>query len=304
MGVDVGNLQFVRFQMSQSMEQAGEEEMNLVWEPAAHWVAVNPRPSIMPGTEDPTENFVKSRDLLVKWSMACEEIINLAWTDAAQVLTYDHYRSGTCVRTLHWADAVLTVASGEPEAWEDEVTIRNARGTWPGIKQIVDALRKHHGLPASAFCETISGRGFTNLRRVEAAANYHVAAVEGSPGAFLVRDDHSGSGTLRVVDWRPNLAALEKIIDGVKRGLGVRGSSEQVAPGVKLSPELARIVGPGPMGREDVTKRVWDYIKQQGLQDKANRRLINTDDKLRAIFGGRSQVTMFEMPKLLEQHMG
>ncbi len=55
--------------------------------------------------------------------------------------------------------------------------------------------------------------------------------------------------------------------------------------------------------RTEVTKKVWDYIKKLDLQDPANRRMINADDKLKAVFGGKAQVSMFEMTKLISDHL-
>ncbi|MNC99437.1 DNA topoisomerase I/SWI domain fusion protein [compost metagenome] len=52
-----------------------------------------------------------------------------------------------------------------------------------------------------------------------------------------------------------------------------------------------------------MTKKLWAYIKKNGLQDKSNRRMINADDKLRAVFGGKSQVSMFDMTKLVSKHL-
>ena len=66
---------------------------------------------------------------------------------------------------------------------------------------------------------------------------------------------------------------------------------------------LARIVGSAPIPRSEITKKLWDYIKKNGLQDEANKRNINADDALRPVFGGRDQVTMFEMTKLVNQHI-
>jgi chromatin remodeling complex protein RSC6 len=57
------------------------------------------------------------------------------------------------------------------------------------------------------------------------------------------------------------------------------------------------------MPRTEVTKKLWAYIKRNGLQDKTNKRMINADDKLRAVFGGRSQVSMFDMTKLVSNHL-
>jgi len=66
---------------------------------------------------------------------------------------------------------------------------------------------------------------------------------------------------------------------------------------------LAAVVGNSPMPRTEVTKKIWDYIKKNKLQDAINRRLINADDKLKAVFGGKGKVSMFEMTKLVSNHL-
>jgi chromatin remodeling complex protein RSC6 len=72
---------------------------------------------------------------------------------------------------------------------------------------------------------------------------------------------------------------------------------------LKVSDALAAVVGNKPLPRTEVTKKLWAYIKKNNLQDKVQRRNINADDKLKAIFGGRSQVSMFEMTKLVSKHL-
>jgi len=72
---------------------------------------------------------------------------------------------------------------------------------------------------------------------------------------------------------------------------------------VQPSADLAAVIGPGGMPRTEVTKKVWDYIKANGLQDAKNRRMINADAKLKVIFGGKKQVSMFEMTKLVNGHL-
>lgn len=69
------------------------------------------------------------------------------------------------------------------------------------------------------------------------------------------------------------------------------------------SKELAEIVGATALPRTEVMKKVWGYIKKHNLQDAKNRRAINADDKLKAVFGGKKQVTMFEMTKLVSNHL-
>ena len=66
---------------------------------------------------------------------------------------------------------------------------------------------------------------------------------------------------------------------------------------------LAAVIGSAPMPRTEVTKKIWDYIKKNKLQDAINRRLINADEKLRAVFGGKGKVSMFEMTKLVSNHL-
>ena len=66
---------------------------------------------------------------------------------------------------------------------------------------------------------------------------------------------------------------------------------------------LAAVVGAMPIPRTEVTKKIWDYIKKNKLQDSINRRLINADEKLKQVFGGKRQVSMFEMTKLVSNHL-
>ena len=69
------------------------------------------------------------------------------------------------------------------------------------------------------------------------------------------------------------------------------------------SSQLAAVVGDKAIPRSEVTKKVWAYIKNKGLQDNKNRRMINADDKLGPVFGGKKQVSMFEMTKLVNKHL-
>jgi len=68
-------------------------------------------------------------------------------------------------------------------------------------------------------------------------------------------------------------------------------------------PLLAPVVGSKPIPRTEVTKKLWAYIKRNGLQDSKKRTMINADDNLKAVFGGKKQVTMFEMTKLVNKHL-
>ncbi|HUR41610.1 MAG TPA: SWIB/MDM2 domain-containing protein [Verrucomicrobiae bacterium] len=85
-----------------------------------------------------------------------------------------------------------------------------------------------------------------------------------------------------------------------KKSVKPRGG---IAMEVTPSAQLAAIVGAGALTRADLTKKVWAYIKKNGLQDSKNRRNINADDKLKPVFGGKAVVNMFEMTKLVNKHV-
>ena len=94
-----------------------------------------------------------------------------------------------------------------------------------------------------------------------------------------------------------------------------RGGAKKKSGGAKRKPnaafmkpmqpseQLSAVVGSSPLPRTEVTKKLWQYIKRKGLQDAKERRNINADDNLRPIFGGKRQVSMFEMTKLVNKHL-
>ncbi len=93
------------------------------------------------------------------------------------------------------------------------------------------------------------------------------------------------------------------------RASSARKSSRRTANAAFMAPvtpsaALADVVGTKPIPRTEVTKRLWAYIKKNGLQDAKNRRMIKADATLKAVFGGKSSVNMFEMTKLVNKHLG
>ena len=72
---------------------------------------------------------------------------------------------------------------------------------------------------------------------------------------------------------------------------------------VQPSEKLAEVVGSKAIPRTEVTKKLWAYIKKNGLQDKKNKRMIKADEALKAVFGGKATVNMFEMTKLVSKHL-
>jgi len=87
-----------------------------------------------------------------------------------------------------------------------------------------------------------------------------------------------------------------------KKKSGRKPSAAFMKP-MQISSSLSAVIGSGPYPRTEVTKKLWAYIKRNGLQDSKNRRNINADDKLKEVFGGKKQVSMFEMTKLVSKHL-
>ncbi|MBI3999673.1 MAG: SWIB/MDM2 domain-containing protein [Candidatus Omnitrophica bacterium] len=83
----------------------------------------------------------------------------------------------------------------------------------------------------------------------------------------------------------------------------VRKANPAFMKALKPSAELAKVVGSQPLPRTEVTKKLWEYIKKNNLQDQANRRNINADAALQSVFGGKRTVNMFEMTKLVAKHL-
>jgi upstream activation factor subunit UAF30 len=83
----------------------------------------------------------------------------------------------------------------------------------------------------------------------------------------------------------------------------VRKANPALLKHMQLSSDLEEVVGKGPMTRGEVVKNIWDYIKKHNLQNPANKRNILADDKLKKVFGGKGEVTMFEMTKLVSAHL-
>jgi upstream activation factor subunit UAF30 len=98
-------------------------------------------------------------------------------------------------------------------------------------------------------------------------------------------------------------AAKKSRKKAAKRGGAKRKPNAAFMRPMTLDSALSAVVGSTPIPRTEVTKKLWQYIKRNGLQDSVNRRMINADDKLRAVFGGKGKVSMFEMTKLVSKHM-
>ncbi|HYC47543.1 MAG TPA: SWIB/MDM2 domain-containing protein [Burkholderiales bacterium] len=88
-----------------------------------------------------------------------------------------------------------------------------------------------------------------------------------------------------------------------KKSASKRKPNAAFMKAMQPSPQLSAVIGSGAMPRTEVTKKIWGYIKKNNLQDSKNKRMINSDEKLRDVFGGKKQVSMFEMTKLVNKHL-
>jgi chromatin remodeling complex protein RSC6 len=88
-----------------------------------------------------------------------------------------------------------------------------------------------------------------------------------------------------------------------KKATAKQPTNQGLMKAVQPSAELAAIVGNQPLPRTEITKRIWAYIKDHGLQDAQNKRMINADTKLQPLFGRQKQVSMLELPKLVSRHV-
>ena len=96
--------------------------------------------------------------------------------------------------------------------------------------------------------------------------------------------------------------AASKSAGGAKKSAGGGGGGAFMKP-MQPDDALAAVVGSEPIPRTEVTKRIWDYIRSNNLQDPQDKRTIKADDKLKKVFNGKKSVTMFEMTKLVSGHV-
>ena len=114
----------------------------------------------------------------------------------------------------------------------------------------------------------------------------------------------------------PKKAAPKKAVKAAKKAAPKKAAAKKAAPKkaarkanpglsapLTVTPQMAEIVGGKPLPRTQIIKKIWDYIKANKLQDKTNKRMINADAKLKAVFGGKAQVSMFDMAKHLSNHL-
>jgi chromatin remodeling complex protein RSC6 len=102
---------------------------------------------------------------------------------------------------------------------------------------------------------------------------------------------------------KPAKKAAKKAVKKAAKKATKRKPNAAFMKPVTPNEKLAAVVGAAPLPRTELTKKLWAYIKKNNLQDKKNRRMINADDKLKVVFGGKGQVSMFDMTKLVSKNL-
>lgn len=101
----------------------------------------------------------------------------------------------------------------------------------------------------------------------------------------------------------PKKAAVKKAAPKKAAKKSARKPNAAFMAPLNVSPVLAEVVGSKPLPRTEIVKKIWDYIKKNNLQDKKNKRMINADEKLKPVFGGKAQISMFELAKLVNNQV-
>jgi upstream activation factor subunit UAF30 len=143
----------------------------------------------------------------------------------------------------------------------------------------------------------------------KAAGKPRAAAASASRGAAKAAPARKAASSSRGTASRGTASRGTSARGASKRAGGATKSAASrrprggLAQQVKPDATLAAIVGAEPTTRADLTKRIWAYIRKNDLQDSENRRQINADEKLKKVFGGKDQVSMFEMTRLVNEHV-
>ena len=136
----------------------------------------------------------------------------------------------------------------------------------------------------------------------KAASKKAPAKKAAAPKKATAKKASAPKATAKKVSVKAAPKATAKKVAAPKKKSARKPNAAFMKP-LNPSKELAEIVGASALPRTEVMKKVWAYIKKNNLQDAKNRRAINADDKLKAVFGGKKQVTMFEMTKLVSNHL-
>jgi upstream activation factor subunit UAF30 len=132
---------------------------------------------------------------------------------------------------------------------------------------------------------------------------------------FLLTTKNAMAKTAKKTAKKAVKKVVKKAAKKVAKKVVKKAAKKAVAPKAKrkpnaafmapltLSPALSEVVGSKPLPRTEIIKKIWEYIKKNKLQDAKNRRMINADAKLKVVFGGKGQISMFELAKIINKHV-
>jgi upstream activation factor subunit UAF30 len=162
------------------------------------------------------------------------------------------------------------------------------------------------------ICQLLEGKSI--MATAKKAPAKKAPAKKAAPAKKVAAKKAAPAKTVAAKKVAPAKKIAAKKVDPAKKVVATKPAVKKAAPAKKrtpnaafmkpltLSPALSAVVGDKPLPRTEIVKKLWDYIKAKNLQDKVNKRLINADEKLRAVFG-KAQVSMFEMAGLIGKHV-
>ena len=150
--------------------------------------------------------------------------------------------------------------------------------------------------------KSAAGAKKTAAKKSSAKSASKTSAAKKAParGAAAKSAAKSGAATKKTAAKSGGTSASK---GGAKKAATKRAPNPAFMKAMTPSAELAAVIGSTPMPRSEVAKKMWEYIRKNNLQDATNRRQINSDDNLRKVFGGKKNVTMFEMTSLVNKHL-
>ena len=128
----------------------------------------------------------------------------------------------------------------------------------------------------------------------------HMAMTKKTPSKATTKPASKTASAKKPAVAKPAVTAKPQ---AVKKPAAKRAPNAAFMKPLQPSPTLAAVVGSDALPRTEVVKKIWEYIKKHKLQDAANKRMINADDKLKPLFGGKAQASMFELTKFVSAHL-
>jgi chromatin remodeling complex protein RSC6 len=170
----------------------------------------------------------------------------------------------------------------------------------PNVRPSVARLDHLPGEQMATAKKSAAGAKKTAAKKAPAKSASKSAAAKKAPARGAAAKSAAKSGAAKSASKGASKSASKS---GATKTAAKRAPNPAFMKPMTPSPELSAVIGSTPMPRSEVAKKMWEYIKKNDLQDATNRRQINSDENLKKVFGGKKNVTMFEMTSLVNKHL-